>query len=497
MRTNGMPANYRSGAPYQHTPAAPAAREKLPSISGSGLLGKIWFLPYADSQTGETAAIRAAYREMPRNEMVKAALHTKILGVASLDWQVQPKNAESPRDQECAEFCRHNVERIPGGMPGAVLSILYPHLVDGFGLAEKVLGHDDGTDDRRWKGKVVLDAIKSKDTNHVRLIADDFNNVHTVESNLDRSGACYPIHDFIYTRNLPVFEHPLGTSDLRAAYKHYWMADTVAKLRAIHAEKYASGFWLGEYQTDDQQGPLELALARARAGTWMAVPEGVKVQAIAMAGAGESDFKSFLDDCARNILIGIVGAYLQTLEGQVSDARGDTQVSKSIVELFQWLLAVVVQEAFTRQIFAPLTVINYAGAGCPRLTLGGVSEDELQAMITTFQGAQGLGLELSKKQTAERLSIDLPTDETDRLMPPSAAGAMATGGIPGGFGGALPFSEAPPSVAALVSRIARLRSDPNAGAGDVRSAARELRGLPISTRAHVKHLLGLAGGGAV
>ena len=418
------------------------SREKLPAQSVAAAIGKKWFLPYADSSTGETATIRAAYRLMPANEMVKAALYTKILAVASLDWQVQPANEESPRDREAADFCKFNVERLPGGMPSIITGMLYPHLVDGFSLGEKIITCEHK--ERRWNGKYVLDNIKPKDTNNIRLIGDAFNNITDVESTLDRDQSKYPIREFVYTRNMPIFDNPLGTSDLRAAYKHFWMADTVTKLRAIHAEKYTSPFLLGEYEDDDQQSGLEDALAAARAGTWMSVPAGVKVQSLTMAAAGESDYKSFLDDCSRNILIGIVGAYLQTLEGQVSDARGDTQVSKSIVELFQWMLAVTVQEMFNRQVFTDLIDWNYAGCGYPRLTLGGVSEQELQAMIATFTGAQGLGLKLSRSSTYERLGIQPPSDPEDELAaaaPPGGAPPGA-GGAPGmGFPGGLPFSE--------------------------------------------------------
>jgi hypothetical protein len=254
-------------------------RERLPATTGASYIGKVWFLPYADTQSGETPAIRAAYREMPRNEMVKAALSQKVLAVAALDWQVQAKDPDNPRDREGAEFCRYNIERCPGGMAGIITSILLPHLIDGFQLAEKVVEVDPGREEPKYRGKIVLNAIKSKDPNFLRMRGDEFNNITHVESTLGRPPTPYSIQDFIYTRNLPLFENPLGTSDLRAAYKHYWMADTVSKLRAIHAEKYTSPFMLGEYEEQEDKPALESALAAARAGTWMAVPAGVKVRA--------------------------------------------------------------------------------------------------------------------------------------------------------------------------------------------------------------------------
>lgn len=480
------------------TPARPIrSREKVPASGNASAIGKVWFLPYADTATGETPAIRAAYRQMPSNEMVKAGLMTKILAVAALDWQVQPAKEGSPRDQEAADFCRHNIERCPGGMSAIITGMLWPHLVDGFAIGEKIIEVEET--DHKWRDKIVLKNIKPKDTNHLRIQGDRFNNVNTIESLLDSERVAYPITDFVYIRNMPVFDNPLGTSDLRPAYKHFWMADTVTKLRAIHAEKYTSPFLLGEYEDDDQQTALEESLAAARAGTWMSVPAGVKVQAMALANAGESDYKSFLDDCARNILIGIIGAYLQTLEGQVSDARGDTQVSKSIVELFQWMLAVVVQEMFNRQVFPDLIDWNYSGCGYPRLTLGGVSEQELQSMIQTFQGAQSLGLELPRKNTYSRLGIQPPSSPDDKLTPPGAAPAAspfgaAPAGPGGGFPGALPFSERP-SPAEMVQRLREAR-DRDLPAEQVQALARDLVRFSDSERRAMADQIGLRGGAA-
>ncbi len=250
----------------------------------------------------------------------------------------------------------------------------------------------------------------------------------------------YPIRDFVYSRNTPIYDSPGGMSDLRAAYSDYWILDTVTKLRAIHAEKYTSPFMLGTYGNPAEKPSLEASLAAAKAGSWMAIPEDAKVQALTMAQSGESDYKSFSDDCKRGMLIAILGAYLQILEGQVSDGRGSAAVSKSITELYQWLLAVQIQEIFNRQIFPHLIDLNYAGVGYPRLTLGSVSEDELRQLLANFGAAQGLGAELSKKDFYQRtaITVDLLDNHDCTEIPNDAAllersGSVTRDGLRGHF----------------------------------------------------------------
>jgi hypothetical protein len=64
---------------------------------------KIYFLPLVDSYTEETQKMRDAYRVMLREPAVKAALLTKILGVAHLDLKVTPAS-DRPLDRLASDI---------------------------------------------------------------------------------------------------------------------------------------------------------------------------------------------------------------------------------------------------------------------------------------------------------------------------------------------------------------------------------------------------------
>lgn len=397
------------------------------------IAGRAWFLPYLDSITGETAEMRAAYKKMLASPYIKSALLYKVSAVAALDWQVQAANPKSPRDLEACEFLRHSVDRTPDGMPGIIMAILAPMLIEGYSVAEKVVEIERAA--AKYAGKITLAAVKPKPSDLFSLECDAFNNVLGVRGMGVNTGECWPIRDFVYTRNLPIYNDPRGMSDFRAAYGDYWMHDTVSKLRAIHAEKRTSPFMLGEYAEQDDKATLEAALAAAKTSTWMSVPEGVKIQALNMAGQGEGDFKSFCDDKQKGMLIAILGAYLQVLEGSTPDGRGNATVSKSVTELLIWLLAATAQRVITQQIFRDLISWNYAGVECPQLVLGGVSEQEVQAILANLAAAQQIGMKLSASDASRRTSFQAPSGPDDELKP--AAPSQPPGG---GFGG-LPFSE--------------------------------------------------------
>jgi hypothetical protein len=374
-------------------------------------------LPYYDPTHSVTETMRRAFKGMLKSPAVKAGLLTKVYAVASLDWQIQPANPHSPRDLEACDFLRFCVERLPSEMPGLIETLTIPRLIDGYQAAEKIRTIEK--EDPRWRGKMVYEDIRAKPTDLYEPIVDEYARVIGIRGMRANYGEVYPIEDFVWTRHLPIYDNPIGNSDLVAAYQHYWMRDTVTKLRAIHAEKFTSPMMKGE-APPDKRSALAEALEAAKSRTWMVVPDGVKVEAMNLALRGEADFKSFIDDCDRQILISLTGAYLQHLEGQVADGRGSSKEGRSISELFQWTLAVAVQIAFNKQIAPELIRLNYAGVGVPRLVLGGLSEQEIAAILNNYVLLQNLNFAPSREEVSRRTSFATPKDDKDKLEKPAA-----------------------------------------------------------------------------
>jgi hypothetical protein len=389
-------------------------------------------LPYYDPTHSVTETMRRAFKGMLRSPAVKAGLLTKVYAVASLDWQIQPANPHSPRDLEACDFLRFCVERLPGEMPGLIESITIPRLIDGYQAAEKIRTIEK--EDPRWRDKMVYDDIRAKPTDTYEPIIDEYAKVIGIRGMRANYGEVYPIEDFVWTRHMPIYDNPLGNSDFVAAYQHYWMRDTVTKLRAIHAEKFTSPMMKGEAPPQHRRA-LEEALEAAKSRTWMVVPDGVKVEAMTLAMRGEADFKSFIDDCDKQVLISLTGAYLQHLEGQVGANRGSSKEGRSISELFQWYLAVTFQSAFNKQVVPELIRMNYLGVGNPRLVLGGVTEHDITAILGNYKTAQEIGLALSREEISRRTSFAVPKDDQDRLVKaasPTPGTPMPTDGAQNG-----------------------------------------------------------------
>jgi hypothetical protein len=418
---------------------APGTSERVPAHMGGGVAGRVWILPYADPQsnsTGDDATVRAAMRLMLRDPYVKSAWLSQVLTVLSQDFQVHP-DADNPKGdlaQEHARFVRHCVERAEGELVGLGSSILMNLGSDGHSLAEKVW---DVEARGRYAGKLVLRALKPKDPQYLALVGDEYRNITGVRAN--RTGETFPISDFTYARYLHTFDEPAGMAAFRGSYGSYWMRDTVRKLRIIHHEKKMGGMIKGTYTDPAEKPGLERALELAKTATWITVPEGVQLEAMALSTASEPDYKSFDESLREETLVGIALAHLHILQGGVSDARGDTKVHKAVSDLGPWLLTYIVQTVLNRQVIPDLLDYNYPVVGnYPRITLGGVSNQEMQELLQFLQGAQAAGFTPSRNYYATALTIQEadPADPEDQLTAPPPGGM---GGMVGGPPGADPF----------------------------------------------------------
>lgn len=392
--------------------------------------GRLRFLPWFDPYTDESPEMRAEYRVMLRESSVKAAFQTKVLGVIAEEVQFQADNDDDPREQEGVEFCQYQFRKFRGGAQAVGFSILSGAIIDGHSVCEKVWCPEP-IPTGKFRGKRIYHAIKAKDTRYVQLGIDPYRNVTALRGTGFNAGRVWSPSDFVIFSYFSLFENPAGLSDFRAAYRPYWVKDTSWKLRALSLEKWSGPFITGQYTSQEQKEALEAAFDEAKASTWLTVPSGVVVECLDLAMKGTGDFKDAIADCDREILIAIVGAHLQILEGQTGGARGNTKVHKEIGELIQWWLSVTLADVYREQIVVPLMAENYHGVEPPTVTLGAVTDEAMLERGKVYESLQKMGLALSKKAIYRTFNVQPPDpdDKDDLLQPPGQGGP---GGGPGG-----------------------------------------------------------------
>jgi hypothetical protein len=421
------------GPPVPAVAAAPAVspealnwgRRVVEKVRSAAFGGQLRFLPLLDWRTGETPEIRNAYRQMQRDSTIKAALLSKVHAVQALEPQAHAEDPDDPRQQENAEFTAYALRQMDGGTMGLCWELLWHGLLDGNAVCEKVW-RPGPVASGRWRGKRVWQQVKAKEFLFPKV--DEFNNVRCYYGGAYNAGHEFPPGDFVAWAHLPMFGSPMGTSDLRASYRAYYLKDVIWQMRGLHLDKYTGPYLKGTYTDEEKRPALEAALENARSGTWISVPTGQLVEAMSLATGGTADYESALQDCDREMLIGVTFAYLQVLEGKTPDGRGDTSVHKDVSELPVWLLGAVMGQVVTEHMARELTELNYAGIPPATVTWGTVSEGAIKQRLDNDTALQKLGFKLSAKETARYCGRSEATDPADILKPTPAP---APPGMPG------------------------------------------------------------------
>lgn len=403
------------GANYQ-TDLRGWASRVVEKVKVATVGGRLRFLPWYDTYTDETPEQRLEYRKMLRDDAVKAAFQTKVLAVTSLDVQVHPADPDDPRHQDAAEFTRYCFRKIRGGTHQLGWSVLHPAIIDGHAVCEKVWA-DHPEPSGRWKGKLRWEAVKAKDTRFLQLGIDPYRNITAIRGQGFNAGRVWSPSDFVIFSYFSLFESPAGISDFRAAYRPYWIKDTVWKMRSLYLDKWTGPYFKGSYTTQEQKDALENAFDEARASTWITVPQGALLEAIDLSMRGTADFEACIKDCDKAILIAIVGAHLQILEGQTAGSRGNTKVHKETAELIQWLLAATLADVYEEQMVAELYARNFHDIETPDVSVGAITEQEMLLRAQVDEQLQKIGMKLSSREEYQYMGRTPPDDPGDELRP--------------------------------------------------------------------------------
>lgn len=411
-----------------HVPPPPTPRERLREKAAADQRGIIrpQFLPYYSDVTGETPAMRRAYRVMLADPNIKPALLGKILAVAALEANFNP-GEETDHGKRLAEFCQWQfTERVCGGVPEIVWNVFSGGLIDGYSVNERVWAVEDT---HQWGQRHVLTALKPKQVDDdVVLLTDEFRNVVGVQGQRYNTGEVWHPSDFVIWRNPGLYGVATGMSDLRAAYGRYWVLDTATKLRAIGAEKRAFPVVVGHYSDDSDKAGLEAALENVKSSNWLSAPETSRIEAINIAGSGDSYFRDLTKDLREEIVLAIAGALLQMLQGGEGVQRGASKVHKDTADLFKWWLQQSITTVFNDHETGLIRCVidpNFAGVRrYPRASFGGVDEAELAESLGIDEGLQRLGWKHSRKALERTYGRAWATDQADEVTPAPATPAM-------------------------------------------------------------------------
>ena len=314
------------------------------------------------------------YQDMRRDPYVKAALNIKKFAVSRLPSSILPASKDA-QHQEHAKFIEWNLETMDTSMDTMLWGIM--DFVDvGYSIGEQNFRLVDRGD---FKGKFAMKSIKSKDPYVYTFRIDDYGNIKTVlqriGSYVSREGHFdakvnfagqqeFPPEKFIIASFQPLYSNPYGNSDLRAAYRAFFIKDWAWKFRAIFIEKWGMPPVIGKFPNgtkETRRKELEEVLDSIQNDTVLTVPEDLTIEILEIAGKGSTtEFERAIDDLNKEILVGIMGSFLSVEEGKRTGARAQGQVHFNVSKLWIEHLARVTEDVINKQIVKKMVDLNYS-----------------------------------------------------------------------------------------------------------------------------------------
>lgn len=327
----------------------------------------------------------AIYDQMQRDAQVQACLTIKKLAVLSRGWEVHPASSD-PMDVEVADFVRFALEEMRGSILDVLFNVL-DALAKGFSVLEM---NYRALDKSAHRGRVGLASIKAKDPSTFAFDTDEFLNVRgltrTDSASFDRLRMLntLPPDKFVLYSYMPKYESPYGTSDLRAAYKHYWSKDILTRFMNLYLEKYGSPTAKGSYKrgTPKQaQEELLRVLDKIQQETAIVIPEDVQVELLEASRGGEAGYLQAIEFHDKQIARAILCQTLMTDEGTRVGSFALAKVHLDVLKMCLRKLKRDLEESVMQeQVIKRLVDYNFTVSAYPTFSLGPLEDQDLVAL---------------------------------------------------------------------------------------------------------------------
>jgi len=302
------------------------------------------------------------YQDMLREPYVKAALNNKKFEILAWPWTIEP-GSEEQKDIDIAEELENDLRHLEGQTFSETLYATLDGLDCGYSIQE-ILMKQDGLVYRFRK-------FRSLDPYYYKFNLDAFGNILKVVADnvtgIIQQEEFDPRLFFIWSYN-ERYSNPFGNSDLRAAYRAYWIKDTAWKMRGLYMERYGQPTLVGKVppgsHTQVSEQLLDV-LKTIQAETAIVIEDDQAVEVVNYAASGitgaTTEFERATKDLNKDILVGILGSFLSVEEGKTTGARSMGEVHEEMLKRAAQFVAKTLEDAVNEQLIALYLRLNIPG----------------------------------------------------------------------------------------------------------------------------------------
>jgi SPP1 gp7 family putative phage head morphogenesis protein len=370
----------------------------------------------------------AIYARMLVDEQVKSVTEFKLNAILGRGWtfKFQGRTKLSPEEQKQRIGVFDAVcSRIRGSFLDAIEGVATGREF-GFSVSEKVYGQIQ-YDGRQWTG---LNMLLTRDPSSFRFYTDDYGLLTKItqrtsgkeDVNIDPKKVVHYVHK-------PKWDMVFGRSELRAAYRAWYLKDITLKMWALHLERFGSGIPVATRTGDagGLSGPdfeaFKRVMADFKAHTSIILPVGYTADVVFPTSTDQfqkaleyHDLAIAKSQLVPNLLglshTGSTGAYAQ---------------SQTQFEAFFWTTSTDgkrIAECLNEQLFRDLGDQNWGDGDYPYFCFKPMTLENAIKLLTAFKDMIGAGAatatEDDERFLRELLELPERTEESEPLIDPMA-----------------------------------------------------------------------------
>lgn len=214
------------------------------AIDESAIYKRLKLTPYNPDQLVSRKGIKI-FEEMMKDEEIASCIEALKIMRLSSGWEIVAASDEE-KDREIAEFVEWNLKNIEGSFEADLFEIMGA-LEYGISISEKVFGI---VKKGKWKDKIYLKALKSKNPKYFNIWTDDFDNIlenGVVNISSVDYGKQYPVEKFVIYTFRKQFENVFGVSRIRVLYDLWYLKQLWTRAWGIYLEKFGHPVPVGKY----------------------------------------------------------------------------------------------------------------------------------------------------------------------------------------------------------------------------------------------------------
>jgi len=368
------------------------------------------------------------YSKMRNDEQVKAVCTFKRDAILSRGWNLEYEK-DSPLSEEERSARIGIIKKIIDRMPGSFIDALNAISTGrefGFSMTEKVYEMVD-INGKAWVG---LKSLVARDPATFEFQTDPHGDLVKCTQTAAGQFIDIDLDKFVYYVHNPEFDRYFGQSELRSAYRSWYIKDQTIIFWANFLERFGGGFLVASLTGDNAPKfgtpaylALQRALSDARNGAGFIAPTGVQVDVKYPATTEAYEKACTWHDLAiaRALLVpnllgvshtGTTGAFAQ---------------SQTQLEAFAWTVTadkMRLEACLTDQLIKDLGDRNWGDGEYPRFTFNPVSQEFVRWLVGQWGALSSQGVVLSTEEDEQRLRrmLDMPTrNEDSKLLSEVAA----------------------------------------------------------------------------